>query len=278
MSSTAAATPSAAALTSPTSLMPICPRLYRASWELLPGPSFPEWATSERAQPPRDNPGWFQALCISYVHGPEGVARWRLSRVMMVRVHEQGRHWDDAYRSHGAEGVSWFQPEPAMSLELIRLLGVEPCRVATSDNYDGAAGTKARFDIGSGVVDAPAFEVAQALHRKASIARTAGSDHSSSRHGRAIGQVDDQVAGFFAQSDSRAGSAQLGTELFGLYQAPPDEVATRDTRWETEVVLDPRARARLTTGGDHVHAQGPQALRSTVDRGCQASWASADDD
>lgn len=61
MSSTAAATPSAAALTSPTSLMPICPRLYRASWELLPGPSFPEWATSERAQPPRDNPGWFQA-------------------------------------------------------------------------------------------------------------------------------------------------------------------------------------------------------------------------
>jgi ubiquinone/menaquinone biosynthesis C-methylase UbiE len=38
----------------------------------------------------------------------------------------QGRHWDRAYQRKGVEGVSWYQPEPAMSLELIRLLGVEP--------------------------------------------------------------------------------------------------------------------------------------------------------
>lgn len=35
-------------------------------------------------------------------------------------------HWDEAYESRGVEGVSWFQTEPAMSLELIRLLGIDP--------------------------------------------------------------------------------------------------------------------------------------------------------
>ncbi len=32
-------------------------------------------------------------------------------------------HWDSAYRDRGTAGVSWFQPEPTMSIELIRSLG-----------------------------------------------------------------------------------------------------------------------------------------------------------
>ena len=40
----------------------------------------------------------------------------------------QGRaaHWDDAYRSGGVESVSWFQPEPTMSLALLDALRVRP--------------------------------------------------------------------------------------------------------------------------------------------------------
>jgi trans-aconitate methyltransferase len=34
------------------------------------------------------------------------------------------RHWDEAYASRGVEGVSWFEPEPRTSLELIEALGV----------------------------------------------------------------------------------------------------------------------------------------------------------
>jgi hypothetical protein len=41
-------------------------------------------------------------------------------------VEDQAGHWDDAYRSRGVEGASWYQREPAMSLDLVRLLGVEP--------------------------------------------------------------------------------------------------------------------------------------------------------
>jgi SAM-dependent methyltransferase len=39
---------------------------------------------------------------------------------------DKGRHWDDAYRNRGVEGVSWYQTEPVMSLDLICLLEVEP--------------------------------------------------------------------------------------------------------------------------------------------------------
>jgi hypothetical protein len=38
---------------------------------------------------------------------------------------ERTRHWDDAYATRGTEGVSWFQSEPTVSLELIRSLGVD---------------------------------------------------------------------------------------------------------------------------------------------------------
>jgi hypothetical protein len=34
-------------------------------------------------------------------------------------------HWDAAYRTLGAEGVSWFQAEPTMSLQMIRTLGID---------------------------------------------------------------------------------------------------------------------------------------------------------
>ena len=42
----------------------------------------------------------------------------------MTQAHRRGVHWDDAYRTRGFEGVSWFQPEPTMSLALVDALEV----------------------------------------------------------------------------------------------------------------------------------------------------------
>jgi SAM-dependent methyltransferase len=52
----------------------------------------------------------------------------------------QGRaaHWDDAYRSRGVEGVSWFQPEPTVSLALLDALKVGP-EAAVIDIGGGAS-------------------------------------------------------------------------------------------------------------------------------------------
>lgn len=35
-------------------------------------------------------------------------------------------HWDEVYRRRGARGVSWYQPAPVVSLELVQSLGVAP--------------------------------------------------------------------------------------------------------------------------------------------------------
>jgi Methyltransferase domain len=43
-----------------------------------------------------------------------------------VRAADRATHWDDAYRSHGFESVSWYQSDPTISLELIRTLGADP--------------------------------------------------------------------------------------------------------------------------------------------------------
>jgi len=34
------------------------------------------------------------------------------------------RHWDDAYATHGVDGVSWYQAVPSVSLDLIDELRV----------------------------------------------------------------------------------------------------------------------------------------------------------
>ncbi len=38
----------------------------------------------------------------------------------------RARHWDEVYCSFGETGVSWFQPQPRVSLELLDELGVGP--------------------------------------------------------------------------------------------------------------------------------------------------------
>lgn len=47
-------------------------------------------------------------------------------------------HWDTAYRDRGAAGVSWFQPTPSVSLELIHRVGV-PSDAAVIDVGGGAS-------------------------------------------------------------------------------------------------------------------------------------------
>lgn len=51
---------------------------------------------------------------------------------------ERRTHWDEAYAERGPTGVSWFQAEPRMSLELIEALEV-PHRAAVLDVGGGAS-------------------------------------------------------------------------------------------------------------------------------------------
>jgi hypothetical protein len=39
---------------------------------------------------------------------------------------ERRRHWDATYGARGPSGVSWYEPQPRISLELVQALGVGP--------------------------------------------------------------------------------------------------------------------------------------------------------
>jgi hypothetical protein len=55
-----------------------------------------------------------------------------------AHANERPQHWDRRYASAGATGVSWYQPEPAMSLALIDRLRV-PKRAPVIDVGGGAS-------------------------------------------------------------------------------------------------------------------------------------------
>ena len=52
--------------------------------------------------------------------------------------HERTTHWQHIYETTGTDAVSWYQSEPAVSLELINLLGVAP-EASTIDIGGGAS-------------------------------------------------------------------------------------------------------------------------------------------
>ena len=72
---------------------------------------------------------------------------------------DRGRHWDDVYRNKGSEGVSWYQPEPITSLELIRLLDVPPSEAV----IDIGGGTSFLVDrlVESGFSDLSVLDVSE---------------------------------------------------------------------------------------------------------------------
>lgn len=66
-------------------------------------------------------------------------------------------HWDHAYRRRGSRGVSWYQPAPAVSLELVGLLGV-----ARSDpvvDVGGGASTLVDALVAGGFEDVTVLDV-----------------------------------------------------------------------------------------------------------------------
>jgi hypothetical protein len=73
---------------------------------------------------------------------------------------ERARHWDEVYGSRGETGVSWFQPAPALSLELIEVLGI-PRDAAVIDVGGGASSLVDRL-VDQGFGDISVLDVSHA--------------------------------------------------------------------------------------------------------------------
>ena len=77
----------------------------------------------------------------------------------------KARHWDDAYSSRSFTGMSWFQAEPTLSLELTALLRVE----ATAPVIDIGGGSSPLVDrlVAGGFGDVTVLDVSEAALRDA---------------------------------------------------------------------------------------------------------------
>jgi SAM-dependent methyltransferase len=75
-------------------------------------------------------------------------------------VTDRADHWDSAYRDRGVAGVSWFQSEPALSLELIERLGVAPD--AAVMDVGGGASSLVDHLVDRGFTDISVLDISQA--------------------------------------------------------------------------------------------------------------------
>jgi hypothetical protein len=72
---------------------------------------------------------------------------------------DRADHWDDAYTTRGSEGVSWFQSEPAVSIELIEALGID--RSAPVIDVGGGASVLADRLLDLGFTDVSVLDVSE---------------------------------------------------------------------------------------------------------------------
>jgi hypothetical protein len=70
------------------------------------------------------------------------------------------RHWDTAYAKRGIDGVSWYQPVPAVSLDLLETLGLR--RDASVIDVGGGASHLAAELVGRGFADVTVLDLSQA--------------------------------------------------------------------------------------------------------------------
>ncbi len=78
-------------------------------------------------------------------------------------------HWDDVYRRHGPEQVSWYQANPTPSIELIETIGVDP--TAAIIDVGGGASPLAATLTGRGFADLTVLDLSTVA-----LAAAAGTD------------------------------------------------------------------------------------------------------
>jgi 2-polyprenyl-3-methyl-5-hydroxy-6-metoxy-1,4-benzoquinol methylase len=73
---------------------------------------------------------------------------------------QRAKHWDTAYETRGATGVSWFQPTATTSIELIERLGI--AHGAAIIDVGGGASLLADALIARGFTDVSVLDVSEA--------------------------------------------------------------------------------------------------------------------
>ena len=77
----------------------------------------------------------------------------------MTDTEDRATHWDERYRTTGAERVSWFEPEPQQSLALLERVGADPS--SSVIDIGGGASLLAGRLVEQGYLDVSVLDVSQ---------------------------------------------------------------------------------------------------------------------
>lgn len=77
----------------------------------------------------------------------------------MTDVQARAAHWDERYRSVGAEQVSWFEPEPNQSLALVQMAAAD--HNASVIDIGGGASRLAGMLVDRGYRDVSVLDISQ---------------------------------------------------------------------------------------------------------------------
>ena len=153
-----------------------------------------------------------------------------------------------------------------------------PGRVRAADDVDVLARAGGGLGERGPVVDPAPGHLVEPGRAELPVRDPGGEDDGVCVDGAAVGEADRARRAVDVEADHVAGGEQLGAEPGGLPPRPLGQLRPGHPVREPEVVLDPRALARLAAGGGALHQHGAQPLGRAVYRGAQAGRAAADDD
>ena len=127
------------------------------------------------------------------------------------------------------------------------------------------------------VVDPTTGQLLDARHLEAPVLDPRRHHHGVGPNLAPVAEAARPATSRAPRSGDRPRREHLRAETLGLRGRPAGEVGAREPHRETQVVLDPRALARLPARRLALDQHRPQALRCAVHRGGQPGRAAADD-
>ena len=150
-------------------------------------------------------------------------------------------------------------------------------RVGRADHEDVFAEARRRFCRGRAVEDAAPRQRVRPRDLELAVRDPRGEQHSVGDHLATVREPNRPRRRPDVEPDDIASGEDLGAELVSLPPRPVGELCARDPVGEPEVVLDPRALARLPAGGLALDQHGAQTLGRRVHRRAEARRPAADD-
>src|SRR5215211_8495051 len=149
-------------------------------------------------------------------------------------------------------------------------------RVRAPDHVNVLVLARERLCLGRTVVDTAAREAFDARCDQLPVGDAGRDDQGVARDLCTVGERHDTVGVLHAHRADLLGRQYLHLEPPRLVHRPPRQITAGKPCRKAEVVLDAAARSRLPAWRFALYEDRLQALRSSVDRGREAGWPSAD--